>query len=536
MAQMKTPGVYLVEKDAFPNSVVEVATAVPAFIGYTQKAKNGAKSLLNKPFRITSFAEYIQYFGGAPDYKFELKAVAPPASPPDDGTKPAADFKVKETGFTLERTGTRFRLFDAIRFFYQNGGGPCYIVSVGDYTGQIVGGLLDGTDADHPGGGLVTLEKEQEPTMVIIPDALSLDDDSKCYSVFQQAVLHCEKMMSRVAILDVYNGFKDRKDPDGDPISGFRVGVGMNGLKYAAAYYPWVETTIVQETEVSFRNLTDDSLAELQKMLYIELGLSAGSPPADESPKVAKTREFIDSLNTYTKAYNESKIENPAIDQNPGPDDVHKSLVFLSTAYNEMLKDILGRLNELPPASAMAGIYTLVDATRGVWKAPANVSLNSVIRPSVNITFEDQEDLNVSLEGKSINAIRTFIGEGVLVWGARTLDGNSQDWKYINVRRTMIMLEQSVKAAAKAYVFEPNDAGTWTTVKSMIENFLYQQWKSGALVGSKPEEAYSVHVGLGDTMTGDDILNGIMRVTVLVAVSRPAEFIEITFQQQMQKS
>jgi phage tail sheath protein FI len=140
------------------------------------------------------------------------------------------------------------------------------------------------------------------------------------------------------------------------------------------------------------------------------------------------------------------------------------------------------------------------------------------------------------LNGKAINAIRSFIGEGVIVWGARTLDGNSQDWRYINVRRTLIMLEQSVKAAAKAYVFEPNDAGTWTTVKSMIENFLYQQWKSGALVGTKPTDAYSVHVGLGDTMTGDDILNGIMRITVLVAVSRPAEFIEITFQQQMQKS
>jgi phage tail sheath protein FI len=144
--------------------------------------------------------------------------------------------------------------------------------------------------------------------------------------------------------------------------------------------------------------------------------------------------------------------------------------------------------------------------------------------------------LNVSLTGKSINAIRSFIGEGVLVWGARTLDGNSQDWRYINVRRTVIMMEQSVKAAAKAYVFEPNDSGTWSTVKSMIESFLYQQWKSGALVGGKPEDAFSVNVGLGDTMTGDDILNGIMRVSILIAVSRPAEFIEITFQQQMQKS
>ena len=100
----------------------------------------------------------------------------------------------------------------------------------------------------------------------------------------------------------------------------------------------------------------------------------------------------------------------------------------------------------------------------------------------------------------------------------------------------MIMLEQSVKAAAKAYVFEPNDSNTWTTMKSMIDSFLYNQWKKGALVGSSPEDAYSVSVGLGATMTPDDILEGILRITVLVAISRPAEFIEITFQQQMQKS
>jgi len=123
-----------------------------------------------------------------------------------------------------------------------------------------------------------------------------------------------------------------------------------------------------------------------------------------------------------------------------------------------------------------------------------------------------------------------------LIWGARTLDGNSQDWRYINVRRTIIMLEQSIKFSALAYVFEANNASTWITVKNMISNFLTNQWKSGALVGAKPEEAYSVDVGLGSTMTADDILNGFMNVTVKVALVRPAEFIVITFQQKMQTS
>lgn len=193
-------------------------------------------------------------------------------------------------------------------------------------------------------------------------------------------------------------------------------------------------------------------------------------------------------------------------------------------------------LNLLPPSAAMAGIYTMVDNTRGVWKAPANVSVNYVNKPKENIDNAMQADLNMPMNGKAINAIRTFPGEGIKVWGARTLDGNSQDWRYINVRRTITFLEQSVKNAARAYVFEPNDANTWINMKCMIENFLRSVWKRGGLAGASPEDAFEVHVGLGDTMTPEDILEGIMRITVLVAVSRPAEFIEITFQQQMQKS
>lgn len=551
MAQMKTPGVYIIEKDAFPNSVVEVATAVPAFIGYTEVAQNGGKSLLNKPFRITSFSEYIRYFGGAPQYLFDLAAIAAGGDNAAEGAEgggdqPAntpveADITIQKTGYTLKRQGNIYRLYDAIRFFFQNGGGPCYIVSVGTYGNGADPGikktLLDGSDANLPGGGLLTLEKEQEPTMVLVPDALSLSS-ADCYSIYQQVLSHCGKMMSRIGIFDVYNGDKDRKDPSGDMVEDFRTNIGANFLNYGTAYYPWINTSIIPDTDISYKNLSDASLTILSNLILNELKIEPDETkaPKDESPKDANIRKYVNLLPNYTAKYVQDKTEKPDMDKDPSPEDMHKTLVMLSPAYNLILKDIQAKLNLLPPASAMAGVYTMVDNTRGVWKAPANVSLNASISPSVNITFEDQEDLNMPLTGKAINAIRAFMGEGILVWGARTLDGNSQDWKYINVRRTMIMLEQSVKAAAKAYVYEPNDANTWTTVKSMIENFLYQQWKKGALVGSKSTDAYAVLVGLGNTMTGDDILNGIMRITVLVAVSRPAEFIEITFQQQMQKS
>ena len=201
------------------------------------------------------------------------------------------------------------------------------------------------------------------------------------------------------------------------------------------------------------------------------------------------------------------------------------------------MSEVKRQLNILPPSAAIAGVYSMVDGTKGVWKAPANVSLNSVVEPLVSISSDEQVDLNIDAQqGKSVNVIRSFIDEGVLVWGARTLDGNSQNWRYINVRRTMIMLEQSIKLATKAYVFENNVSTTWVTIKSIIRNFLTGIWKRGGMAGATSSDAFGVFCGLGETMTPEDVLEGILRVTVLVAITRPAEFIEITFEQQMQKS
>jgi hypothetical protein len=218
-------------------------------------------------------------------------------------------------------------------------------------------------------------------------------------------------------------------------------------------------------------------------------------------------------------------------------DSYYKALKAVSPIYVALLDKVRSKLNEVPPSGAMAGIYSMVDSTRGVWKAPANVSVAMVSEPSVNVSHVEQEKLNVDvIAGKSINVIRAFPGIGTLVWGGRTLDGNSLDWRYINVRRTLIMIEQSLKLATRAYVFEPNDANTWVTVKSMITNFLTNLWKQGALAGAAPEQAFDVQIGLGATMTPTDVLEGKMLISVKVAIVRPAEFIVITFEQQLQQS
>lgn len=187
----------------------------------------------------------------------------------------------------------------------------------------------------------------------------------------------------------------------------------------------------------------------------------------------------------------------------------------------------------MPPSPAIAGVYARVDTNRGVWKSPANVSLNRITAPAVKLTISENDRLNVDSSGKSINAIRSFTGKGTLVWGARTLDGGSNEWRYISVRRFFNMVEDSVKNASARYVFEANDANTWIKVKSMIENFLTRQWRSGALMGAKPEDAFYVQIGLGKTMTQEDVLEGKMIIEIGMAVVRPAEFIVLRFSHKM---
>ena len=138
--------------------------------------------------------------------------------------------------------------------------------------------------------------------------------------------------------------------------------------------------------------------------------------------------------------------------------------------------------------------------------------------------------------GKSINAIRSFVGKGTLVWGARTLAGNDNEWRYINVRRLFNMIEESMQKATAFAVFEGNDATTWLKVKGVIEIFLYGLWEQGALAGPTPESAYFVNVGLGTTMTTQDILEGRMIVEIGIAAVRPAEFIIIKFSHKLQET
>lgn len=265
----------------------------------------------------------------------------------------------------------------------------------------------------------------------------------------------------------------------------------------------------------------------------------AAGPAVDEEANIKRGKNMESGARLVSKVFKSVdeavagiKAETHALENS-----YHETLVDGFPLLRNLISRVSNAVTELPPSAAIAGAYAAVDANRGVHKAPANVSLSSVKGVSEVVTHAEQADYNVdTVAGKSVNIIRPFIGKGILVWGARTLDGNSNEWRYINVRRFFNMVEESVKKASSRFVFEPNDKNTWVKVRGMIENFLLIQWRNGALAGAVPDDAFFVNVGLGQTMTAQDINEGKLIVEIGMAAVRPAEFIILRFSHKMQVS
>jgi uncharacterized protein len=519
-SSMTTPGVFISEKNAFPNSVVPVATSVPAFIGYTPQALYQGQSYFNKAQKITSFAEFKTIYC-LPDPPLP----APPARQynPQYYLVKQQSQSVKDDYVIINGTyysnvpdpATVYYLYNSVRLFYENGGGDAYIVAVGTYGPASGVPAKAGENIVNPNvqltellAGLELLKSEQEPTLYLCPEAtlLTLADNS---TLMQAMLLQCGTMQTAISIFDVIGA----RDPDPllyiDDIATFRVNVGNINLNYGAAYYPFIGTTVMQNSEIDYTNLFGGDIKQLAPII----NAAAVADPA---------------VNTIL-----ANIENAAsgltVTQN------NNALLNASKAYADIMKNVLADANVLPACGAIAGIITTTDNMEGgPWKAAANVAITGAASLPIRLTDEQQEPLSTdAVSGKSINAIRFFTGLGILVWGGRTLDANSQDWRYLSVRRTSIFIEQSCKLAAQAYAFEPNDNNTWQSVIAAINSFLTNIWKEGGLAGPTAADAFSVDCGLGSTMTADDVLNGQLIVTVKVAIMHPAEFIVITFQQQM---
>ena len=637
------------EISKFPPSVAGVATAIPAFIGFTEKPEFD-KDKMPQAVKIKSLLDYENLFGEGP--KLELN---------DSG----------------ELQNHKFVMYDSIRLFYDNGGGTCYVVSIGDYKSTDF-------DADQYKDGLIPLRKVDEVTLLVAPDAAMLLNETQLGTLHQAMLEQCAVLGDRFAILDPkLNNSLD------DALETFRKRVGNNDLAYGAAYYPFLRTTYTKE--ISFdemlkirdikakaekidlykdyyaktnnelallawndnetnstkidaltamasvegidtekKKLIEDEKAERQKYTFdstaiilrynnnpitpedffkgkekdyelynkiqalinsnketikdSEFSIKEGKllykgktikdnelSPEDKLKKeeLQKTINEIDALIKDTSftivkgnlTYDGETIAFPAFTKETKkvyetilseieailPDvkaetKTKKPLMAKAFAaqiegYAEKLAEKLAEASIIPPSGAIAGIYAATDGSKGVWQAPANVSVAAVADVTELISDKDQENMNVdAATGKSVNAIRFFTGKGILVWGARTLDGNSNEWRYVPVRRLFNYVEESVQKSTNWAVFQPNDANTWVKIQCQIENFLNNLWRDGALAGSTPDKAYYVKVGLDITMTADDINNGYLIVEIGLAAVRPAEFIVLKFSHKVQEA
>jgi phage tail sheath protein FI len=649
MPTYRTPDVYIEEISVFPPSVAEVETAIPAFVGYTAVATLiTASDLVNAPKRIKSLLEFEAYYGKGPSYTVTQAAID------EAGNFLSADIS------------NSYFMYDSLRLFYDNGGGDCYIVSVGPY--KTAGSAVDRDDLK---AGIQAVAKVDEPTILLFPDAATLGADDLA-AVQQEALKQCGELKDRVAVLDLR-----QSDPNG---ASFRDKLGINNLKYGAAYTPWLKLNYskpvgyAQVRDKVVRNGIPQALKDLSSELAILAALDALDQLTADSTTLAAavsayagagetlSSAFAKKLATYkvkavpvpadaallfeyvfgiakvvdglvdaTPLSNAKLVADintmiagtlaPAFsglialekemaadivtaggaytvewDQNTPPATAAWGAIFGASApaasigntagatvkavmdsalpglqkgfsaasgaiagivsgianyrglneqtlyetftpYRNVINGIGSTLTLCPPSGAIAGIYALVDNQRGVWKAPANVSLNGVIAPAASFTTSETDALNVdAVSGKSINAIRAFVGKGTLVWGARTLAGNDNEWRYVSVRRFFNMVEESIKKSTYWAVFEPNDANTWVKVRGMIENYLTQKWREGALAGATTKEAFFVRCGLGVTMSAQDILEGRMNVEIGMAVVRPAEFIILKFSHKLQTS
>ncbi len=609
------------ENTHLPKSIVPVETAVPAFIGYTEKAFFDGKDLHSinaiQPLEINSFAEYEGIFGGAPE----------PAS---------IEFQLNRNNSVISlKTEEYSFLYYSVKLFFENFGTTCLVVSVGNFSNEA------GKVSKHQlMKGLSCLEKTDVPTLLVIPDAVKLSYGEA--GELHAAMLHqSHKLKNRFALLDIVNG-ANRLDSAEKPLDNFRENLNTDSLSYGAAYYPWLITTwnpristsvllsakyfrdglqvkdlstlfslnIIDVLNLSrsfsnreiklkhadYRSMTRaESTAALANELYNFLKklydfISHEKYPDTSNPFVklhlnfiAKGSEFhklmerffvlvaerqlpldfrsflkdfkpltfpIRTLILHDRSKPRKRLSSRSLNAFVAEveqlgrsffDEIERIQLHFQElmreydkTYNSIVRAVETHKVVVPPSGAVAGVYSQVDHTRGVWKAPADLHITSAVCPAVEVFQQDQQNMKADTEaGISINALLFLTLKGVKVQGAHTLAGCGREWAYINVRRFCIMVEQSINEAIHPFSFEPNNEVTWSRVITMVENFLGSLWKEGALKGSNPEEAYFVKLGIGETMTASDVENGLMILCVGLAPLKPAGFLVLSLSQKM---
>lgn len=549
MAQYFSPGVYVEEYDNSPRTLEGVGTSIAGFIGLAEKGQT-----VGQPVLITNYRSFVKQFG-----------------------KSLSEFEYGEYRY----------LAASVEQFFTNGGNICYVSRVippdavaasakkgiltveaanegkwgnkiqvtvntvtkkkmqilGKNEGSYVAKSVDGFRE----GDLVVVGNEYNRIKTIFDNSVTFENE------FQSDVVDTAIVPATVVCL-VETDISIRYADEAENYVGVSFNVASpNYISYRMANSELVKVTVDAFDEI--RNPAEIILGDgvTSGMFTLEGGkdgsiskITAGTFIGEDNGPGKRTglASFVELSNVNMLAIpgvtipevivslvgqcENLKSRFAVIDM---PKEMYKTKDLLQ--YREMVDSsyaamyhpwiqVFDRASNqpefIPPSGAIMGIYARTDATRGVHKAPAN-EIVFCTGLQVNYTKEEQDILNPA----GINLIRALPGQGIRVWGARTVSSNSS-FKYVNVRRLFIFVEESIKANTNWVVFEPNDASLWLRVQMSISSFLENLWRNGMLAGASPSEAFFVEIG-PSTMSKDDIMNGKLVCNIGIAPSRPAEFV-----------
>ncbi len=549
MAQYFTPGVYVEEFDNSPRAIEGIGTSVAGFVGFAEKGPT-----VGAPTLISSYRDFVRVFGG-----------------------PLSEFEYGEYRY----------LAPAVEQFFVNGGTSCFVVraelpgakaavakkgvltveaknsgkwgnriqvslnSVAKRKMQIVGANGDAYVAK-------TIEGFREGDLVVCNG-----EYNKIKSIFDNSITFEKKFKGDIvdtALIPttlVYLVETDISVRYGEEVENYK-GLSFNTANPNYIAYRMANSELVTVSVAAFDAVANPVATILgdkseNGVFTLEGGIdgaiakvSAGTFIGEDNGPGKRTglEAFVENTNVSMLlvpgvtipevivamvAQCESLKDRFAIIDMPKDDYKVKDLL----QYREMIDSTYAAMYHpwiqvydrsanqpgfIPPSGAVAGVYARTDATRGVHKAPANETVVAT-GLSVNYNKAEQDYLNPA----GINLIRTIPGQGIRVWGARTASSNS-NFKYVNVRRLFIFVEESIKANTNWVVFEPNDTALWDRVRMTISNFLEGLWRAGMLAGASPAEAFFVEIG-PSTMSKDDISNGRLVCNIGIAPSKPAEFV-----------
>jgi phage tail sheath protein FI len=526
MPSYLSPGVYVEEVDKGTKPIEAVGTAVAAFVGFTEKAEmvhNGETiSLTGKPTLVTNWSQYVQSFGGfqngiyTPDavygyfatgggrcYIVSLKSVSKPSEPgmaiPAEAVVPGGeDKKTDILNFIAKEGGPKG---NSIRVEVKPAKAPAPAADDG--------GAAGGSSVVTNGGGSSFFN-------LVISVAGKVEErfDNLTMSKGERNVATVLKTESKLVEVKLMTKAELAPAPDVYPL----VGGHVKTKQITASDY---QGDTAQRVGIGGLEAFDD----VTMLCVPDLMASYKAGEIDLKGVQAVQQMVIDFCESVKYCF-------AILDAPPGLLPQQAKEWRLSANYDSSRAAVYypwieiadqtgsnGRTRTVPPCGHMAGIYARTDETRGVHKAPANEVVRGALGLEIQITKGEHDELNPI----GVNAIRAFPGRGIRVWGARTLSSDPS-WKYINVRRLFNMIERSIENGTQWVVFEPNDENLWARVRRDISAFLKLTWRSGALFGTTPEQAFYVKC---DAETNPLEVRDVGQLIVQVGLApvKPAEFV-----------